>query len=83
MGKLQHIPDSARITIHGGRKRVAYVYLDPERLAAYDLSAMEVAGAIQISNAQMGSGQFEQGNQVIQVEAGPFIKDTSEVGNLW
>jgi len=82
VGKLQHIPDSARITIHGGRKRVAYVYLDPERLAAYDLSAMEVAGAIQISNAQMGSGQFEQGNQVVQVEAGPFIKDISEVGSL-
>jgi multidrug efflux pump subunit AcrB len=82
VGKLQHIPDSARISIHGGRKRVAYVYLDPERLAAYDLSAVEVVGAIKISNAQMGSGQFEQGNNVVQVEAGPFIKDTAEVGNL-
>ena len=82
VGKLQHIPDSARISIHGGRKRVAYVYLDPERLAAYDLSAVEVVGAIKISNAQMGSGQFEKGNNVVLVEAGPFIKDTAEVGNL-
>ncbi|MCG6911584.1 MAG: efflux RND transporter permease subunit [Deltaproteobacteria bacterium] len=82
VGKLQHIPNSARISIHGGRKRVAYVYLDPERLSAYGLSAMEVAGAIQISNAQMGSGQFEQGNHVVRVEAGPYIKDTTEVENL-
>jgi len=82
VGKLQHIPNSARISIHGGRKRVAYVYLDPERLAAYGLSAMEVAGAIQVSNAQMQSGEYEKSNQVIRVEAGPFVKDINEIKNL-
>ena len=82
VAKLQHIPNSARISIHGGRKRVVYVYLDPERLAAYGLSAMEVAGAIQISNAQMKSGDFEKANEVIRVEAGPFIKDIREIRNL-
>jgi multidrug efflux pump subunit AcrB len=82
VAKLQHIPNSARISIHGGRKRVAYVYLDPERLAAYGLSAMEVAGAIQISNAQMESGEYEKTNEVIRVEAGPFVKDIQEVRNL-
>ena len=82
VSKLQHIPNSARISVHGGRKRVTYVYLDPERLAAYGLSAMEVAGAIQISNAQMQSGEFEKANQVIRIEAGPFVKDAREVENL-
>ena len=82
VGKLQHIPNSARISIHGGRKRVAYVYLDPERLAAYGLSAMEVAGAIQVSNAQMQSGEYEKANEVIRVEAGPFVKDIDEIRNL-
>jgi len=82
VGKLQHIPDSARITVHGGRKRVAYVYLDPERLTAYGLSAMEVIGAIQMSNAQMQSGEIEKANQAIRIEAGPFVKDIREVKNL-
>jgi multidrug efflux pump subunit AcrB len=82
VAKLQHIPNSARISIHGGRKRVADVYLDPERLAAYGLSAMEVAGAIQISSAQMESGEYEKANEVIRVEAGPFVKDIQEVRNL-
>jgi multidrug efflux pump subunit AcrB len=82
VGKLQHIPNSARISVHGGRKRVAYVYLDPERLAAYSLSAMEVAGAIQVSNAQMQSGEYEKANEVIRVEAGPFVKDINEIRNL-
>ena len=80
--KLQTIPDSARISIHGGQKRVVHVYLDTERLAAYGLSAMEVAGALKISNAQMTSGAYEQADRAIVVEAGPFIENADEVSNL-
>ncbi|MBW1829906.1 MAG: efflux RND transporter permease subunit, partial [Deltaproteobacteria bacterium] len=82
MGKLQHIKNSAKITIHGGRKRVVHVYLDTERLAAYGLSAMEVAGAIKMSSAQVESGSFERADEVIRVEAGPFIRDVHEINNL-
>lgn len=80
--KLQRIPDSAKITIHGGQKRIVHVYLDTERLAAYGLSAMEVAGAIQMSNAQAQSGSFAQADREIVVETGPFLQDADEVRNL-
>lgn len=80
--KLQSIPDSARITIHGGQKRVVHVYLDTERLAAYGLSPMEIAGALKISNAQAESGAFSQADAAIVVEAGPFIENVDEVRNL-
>jgi len=80
--KLQSIPDSARIIIHGGQKRVVHVYLDVERLAAYGLSPMEIASALKISNAQAESGTFEQADRAIVVEAGPFIQDVGEVRNL-
>ena len=82
VGSLQQIPNSANITIHGGQKRVLHVYLDAERLAAYGLSPMEVAGALKISNAQAESGSFEQGNNVITVEAGPFLQNVREAQNL-
>ena len=80
--KLQSIPDSARITIHGGQKRAVHVYLDTERLAAYGLSPMEIAGALKISNAQAESGSFAQADRAIVVEAGPFIENVDEVRNL-
>ncbi|MBN1268146.1 MAG: efflux RND transporter permease subunit [Kiritimatiellae bacterium] len=80
--KLQHVSDSARITLHGGERRVAHVYLDPERLAAYGLSPMEIAGALKISNAQMESGTFEQHNEIVRVETGPFLADVDELRNL-
>ncbi|HPF98991.1 MAG TPA: efflux RND transporter permease subunit [Kiritimatiellia bacterium] len=81
-GRLQHVKDTSRITLHGGEKRVIHVYLDHERLAAYSLSPMEIAGALKISNAQAGSGSFDAGNTSFEVEAGPFIQNVDEVRNL-
>ncbi len=79
---LQRIPDSARITIHGGEQRVVHVYLDHARLAAYALSPLEVMGSIRASNAQLESGSFEQADKMIRVEAGPFLQDAKEVSHL-
>jgi multidrug efflux pump subunit AcrB len=80
--KLQGIPNSARIQIHGGQKRVVHVYLDTERLAAYRLSPMEIAGALKMSNSQAESGAFSQANSEIRVETGAFLQDAEEVRNL-
>ena len=80
--KLQRIPDSAKITIHGGQRRVVRVQLDVERLAAYGLSPMEIAGALKMSNAQAESGSFAQADRQIVVETGPFLRDADEVRNL-
>lgn len=79
---IQRIPDSARITIHGGQQRVVHVYLDTERISAYGLSAMEIAGALKTSNAQGGSGSFSLANKEISVETGPFLHNAEEVKNL-
>ena len=80
--KLQRIPDSAKISLHGGQKRVVHVYLDTERLAAYGLSPMEVAGALKMSNVQAASGSFAQADREIPVETGPFLQDADEVRSL-
>ena len=80
--KLQPIRNTGNITIHGGQRRVIHVYLDTERLSAYGLSPMEIAGALKISNAQAESGSYDQADQVIKVQAGPFLRDVDEVKNL-
>ena len=82
VSKLQHVSDSARITIHGGEPRAVYAYLKPERLAAYGLSTQELLGALRVSNLQDSGGSFEQGNAVIQVEAGPFVRTVEELGSV-
>ncbi|MDZ4199694.1 MAG: efflux RND transporter permease subunit, partial [Kiritimatiellia bacterium] len=76
------IPDSSRVEIHGGQRRAVQVYLDPERLAAYGLSPMEVAGALKVSNAQAESGSFSQANREITVETGAFLTTVEDVRTL-
>jgi multidrug efflux pump subunit AcrB len=80
--KLQHIPNSSQVTLHGGERRVVHVYLDPERLAAHGLSAMEIAGALKMANTQMASGTFAQNNAIVAVETGDFLRNATEVRNL-
>ena len=82
VGRLQHIENSARITIHGGERRVLQVYLDTERMAAYGMSAGYVMQSLRVSNVQLQSGVFEQGNEVIQVEGGNFLGSVDDVRNL-
>ena len=43
---------------------------------------VEIMGALQVSNVQMQSGQFENNNQVVRVESGPFLQNVREVRNL-
>jgi len=79
---LQRIPDSARITIHGGEPRQVTAYLDPERLAAFGLSIPALRQAIQAANVNQTAGQFEQHNQVFTVEAGPFLQSADDLRDL-
>jgi len=81
-GKLQHIRDGAAITIHGGERRELRVDLDSDRVAAYGLSPLEIAGALQLSNAEAESGSFAQTDRQIRVLTGPFLKSAEEVRNL-
>lgn len=80
--KLQHVENTAAITIHGGERRVLHIYLNTERLAAYGLSAIEIAGALKGANAQMASGALQEGGREIAVEAGPFLRSAVEAANL-
>ena len=80
--RLQHIENSARVTIHGGQKRQIQISVDPERLAAYHLSAMEIAGALKVANAQAETGSFQKSDREVLLEAGPFLSSAAEVRNL-
>ncbi len=80
--RLQHVRDSARVTIHGGEPRTIRVLIDPERLAAHHLSPIEVAGALQAANRHLGAGRVDVANREYAVHAGPFLRSADEVRGL-
>ncbi|MCA9169246.1 MAG: efflux RND transporter permease subunit [Planctomycetales bacterium] len=80
--KLQEIPSTNRVWVIGGRPRVIRVELDAQQLAARSTSPLQVARALQASNAQRRVGQFQQQNTEFLVEAGTFCQDATELGRL-
>lgn len=79
---LQSISNTNRVQVVGGRPRRIRVNLDSQRLAAHRTSPLQVARALQVSNINARSGEFEQQNRQFVVESGRFFQDVSELQEI-
>jgi multidrug efflux pump subunit AcrB len=71
--RLAGVKDVSRAYVVGGRPRVVRVLMDPDRMAAYHVSPLELKRAIQAANVRETAGDFRNKDQLIRVEAGePF-----------
>ena len=77
--ELKKSENTAETTITGGLSRQLRVTLDAPRLAGFDLSPLQVAGALQKGNASLPSGSFSSGNQSMLVQAGGFLENAEDV----
>ena len=56
--QLETIKDIGAVSIVGGRKREVQIYVDPDRLTAYNLSIQTVKDAIRKQNAEIPGGRL-------------------------
>jgi multidrug efflux pump subunit AcrB len=77
--KLARVEDAGRIAVVGGEPRRVMVYPDPVRLAAHDLSLLEVLDALKKANVNLYAGVYDQANRTVRLEAGPRFGDADEV----
>jgi multidrug efflux pump subunit AcrB len=71
--ELQALPETNRTSVVGGRPRVVRVELDPQALAARQTSALDVAWALGVSNAQRRAGRFDHLDRSFPVDVGEFF----------
>ncbi|MGB2627602.1 MAG: efflux RND transporter permease subunit [Candidatus Acidiferrum sp.] len=69
-------------TLLGGEKRELKITLDTQKLAAYHLSPLTIARALQTSNERVQAGSFAEGNQEFEVEAGSFLHSAEEARKI-
>jgi len=85
---LKRIPGVADVTIFGERKYSMRLWLDPDRLAARDLTAGDVVQALREQNVQVAAGSLGQApapaGQMYQlsVRAVGRLRDASEFENI-
>lgn len=77
--ELRQIPDTGNLAITGGQPRVMRVDLNPEQLAAFQLSPAAIAQQIQAANIQVQAGDVSVGNRRIFIEGGNLLETADEL----
>ncbi|MCC7145447.1 MAG: efflux RND transporter permease subunit [Phycisphaeraceae bacterium] len=80
--RLAGVANVSRAFVVGGQPRVVSVYMDPQRMAAYQLSPLELRSALQGANVRMTAGEFRSRDELIRVEAGEPFADARQVRDL-
>jgi multidrug efflux pump subunit AcrB len=81
LDELRKVPGVGNTAVIGGRSRQVRVTLDPLRVSGYGLSPLQIAGAINVSNANLLSGDLEQGSKKLTLETGGFFEKSGDVKN--
>ncbi len=79
IARLRSTPNVGKSWVVGAAAKQISVYPDPSKLVARNITLLDVQQALTNNNINLQTGSFEQGNQEILVEAGPFIKTPEQV----
>ena len=79
---IKQTPDVSTVTLIGGQRREIGITLDAARLSAYNLSPLQVLGALGVSNRRTRSGEFASGNQQYLLETGEFLRTSEDVNRV-
>ena len=79
---VKQVTDVSEVTLLGGQRRELRVTLDASRLAAFNLSPLQVVQALQGGNQTLPAGRINAGNTEIVLEAGGFLRDAGDARAL-
>ena len=80
--ELKRVPGTREVQTLGGPGRVVRVLLDPDRVAAHGVSALELRNALQLANVALPSGRLLRDNREIVVETGSHLESAADVKSL-
>ncbi len=79
---LKRVPGTREVSTIGGPGRGILVELDPARMAGAGVTVAELRQALQSANLGAPVGELLGANRSVAVEAGPFLRDARDVGEL-
>jgi multidrug efflux pump subunit AcrB len=76
---IKQVDQVSAVEIIGGQRRQVLVELDEGKLAAHNLTALEVAGMLGAANRRLPAGEFDAENRRIVLETGEFLGCAQDV----
>ncbi len=81
LDELKKVPGVGNSLVIGGRSRQVRVVLDPLRISGYGLSPLQIAQALNVSNANLLTGDLDSGDKKLALETGGFFEKAADVKN--
>ncbi|TAM38714.1 MAG: efflux RND transporter permease subunit, partial [Burkholderiaceae bacterium] len=79
---LKRVPGTREVTTIGGPGRAVLVEIDPARMTSAGVTVPDLRRALQSANLGLPIGDLISGNRALAVDAGPFLRQASEVADL-
>ena len=80
--QIESINGVGQVQIIGGRQREIQVWVDPDKLRAYNVTVAEVANSVRAQNLEVPGGRVDEGVRELTVRTMGRIVDTAEFNNL-
>ena len=80
--EIKRVPGTREVTTLGGPGRAVRVEIDPARLAGAGLTVAELRQALQSAHLGAPVGDLLGGDRAVALEAGPYLSNAREVGEL-
>src|SRR5215207_9824452 len=73
--RLESVDGVGEVVVYGGRQRQVKIYINPERLRAYNLSTTDVVNALRAQNLELPGGNLQEGAKVVSLRTMSRVKD--------
>ncbi|MFN2501758.1 MAG: efflux RND transporter permease subunit [Pyrinomonadaceae bacterium] len=80
--RIESVNGVGQITIIGGRERQINVWVDPDKMRSYNVSAAEVSAALRIQNMEFPSGRIDEGQTETSVRTVGKIRKPELFGDV-
>ncbi|MBI4703893.1 MAG: efflux RND transporter permease subunit [Deltaproteobacteria bacterium] len=80
--RLQKLDGVGAIDLVGGRKRQVSVWIDPDRLASYQLTVGDLAQALGAQNLEVPGGRVESGDEELAVKTKGEVRSPEDLGAI-
>ena len=81
-GDLKRVPGTREVTTLGGPGRTVRVLLDPDRMNASGVAALDVRNALQLSSVALPAGAIVRDNREVVVETNNYLESAADVRAL-
>ncbi len=80
--RIESINGVGQVSIVGGRERQINVWVDPDKMRSYNVTAAEISNALATQNVEFPSGRIDGGQTETSVRTVGKIKKPEEFGNI-